>query len=195
VPPKSSPRRSPKNVPEPRELDSQPIDSLMAVGAWFDARMPSWFVNPVVVAADRDEVVITGTLAEPVALRDVDGENRLPIVLAHIAAFRDATRAERMELASVAQAHLQRHVSWAVRCAEVEQTFTNISTPIMTRLRFDERQVLDTLVDASIARSRSEALAWCVRLVAQHENDWIVELRDALHRVEHIRSKGPQPRG
>ena len=53
------------------------------------------------------------------------------------------------------------------------------------------RRVLDTLIDAGVARSRSEALAWCVRLVAQHEADWIAELRDAMSKVEEVRRRGP----
>jgi len=51
--------------------------------------------------------------------------------------------------------------------------------------------VLDTLIDAGVARSRSEALAWCVRLVGQHQADWIAELRDALTTVERVRAGGP----
>jgi hypothetical protein len=61
----------------------------------------------------------------------------------------------------------------------------------MTRLRLPERQVLDTLVQAGVARSRSEALAWCVRLVGRHEAEWISELRDALVRVNELRRRGP----
>jgi hypothetical protein len=61
----------------------------------------------------------------------------------------------------------------------------------MTRLRQPQRQVLDTLVEAGVARSRSEALAWCVRLVGQHENDWLTDLRDAMTSVSDVRAKGP----
>ena len=53
--------------------------------------------------------------------------------------------------------------------------------------------MLDTLVDAGVARSRSDALAWCVRLVGDHQGDWIAQLRDALGRVEEVRSTGPKP--
>jgi hypothetical protein len=52
--------------------------------------------------------------------------------------------------------------------------------------------VLDTLVDAGVARSRSDALAWCVRLVHQHEGEWIDQLRDALVHVEKVRAEGPK---
>jgi hypothetical protein len=65
----------------------------------------------------------------------------------------------------------------------------------MTRLRMDERAVLDTLIDAGVARSRSEALAWCVRLVGQHQSDWITDLREAIANVERVRAGGPDAAG
>ena len=55
----------------------------------------------------------------------------------------------------------------------------------------EERQVLDTLIEGGVARSRSEALAWCVRLVAQHEADWIAELREASESIREVRERGP----
>jgi hypothetical protein len=61
----------------------------------------------------------------------------------------------------------------------------------MTRLRMPERRVLDTLVDAGVARSRSHALAWCVRLVSEKQDDWLKDLRQALTEVEKVRSEGP----
>ena len=51
--------------------------------------------------------------------------------------------------------------------------------------------MLDTLIDAGVARSRSEALAWCVRLVDRHQGEWIDQLRDAMSKVEEIRADGP----
>jgi hypothetical protein len=85
----------------------------------------------------------------------------------------------------------QRKVAWGVRCGDTEDLFTHLSAPVMTRLRQPERQVLDTLVDAGVARSRSEALAWCVKLVGQHTDDWLTELRDAMTRVDELRRRGP----
>ncbi len=55
-----------------------------------------------------------------------------------------------------------------------------------------DRRVLDTLISAGVARSRSEALAWCVRLVADHEAEWIQELRDAMASVDEVRNRGPK---
>ena len=61
----------------------------------------------------------------------------------------------------------------------------------MTRLRQPQRLVLDTLVESGVARSRADALAWCVRLVGQHEEDWLAELREAMTAVDDVRGKGP----
>jgi hypothetical protein len=55
----------------------------------------------------------------------------------------------------------------------------------------DERRVLDTLVEGGVARSRSHALAWCVRLVAQRQEEWLADLREALGQVEKVRDEGP----
>jgi hypothetical protein len=84
-------------------------------------------------------------------------------------------------------------VAWGATCGEDEEVFTNLSVPVMTRLRMTERRVLDTLVDAGVARSRSDALAWCVRLVREHEEAWIQQLRDALVHVQQVRAEGPKP--
>ena len=51
--------------------------------------------------------------------------------------------------------------------------------------------MLDTLIDAGVARSRSEAMAWCVRLVGKHQGDWITQLRTAMAQVEQVRANGP----
>jgi hypothetical protein len=61
----------------------------------------------------------------------------------------------------------------------------------MTRLRQSERAVLDTLVDAGVAKSRSDALAWCVKLVGRHSDDWLTQLREAMTEVERVRAAGP----
>jgi hypothetical protein len=96
-----------------------------------------------------------------------------------------------MRIASEAEYRFGRKVSWGAACGPIRQSFTVLSVPVMTRLRLAERQVLDTLVEAGIARSRSEALAWCVRLVGRHQADWLEELRRALVRVQELRQAGP----
>ena len=42
-----------------------------------------------------------------------------------------------------------------------------------------------------MARSLSDALALCVKLVGEHEGEWIGRLRDALGAVEAARKAGP----
>jgi len=61
----------------------------------------------------------------------------------------------------------------------------------MTRLRQSERVVLDTLVESGVARSRADALAWCVRLVGANVDDWLEDLKGALSAVEDVRQAGP----
>ena len=108
--------------------------------------------------------------------------------------FREDTRARRIEIAREAERKFGRKVAWGARCGAVSEMFTTLSVPVMTRLRQSERRVLDTLVDAGVARSRSDALAWCVRLTGEHADAWLAELRDALRRVEEVRAQGPQER-
>jgi hypothetical protein len=51
--------------------------------------------------------------------------------------------------------------------------------------------VLDTLVAGGVARSRADALAWCVRLVGRNSEEWLAGLRDALAGVDRARAAGP----
>ena len=97
-----------------------------------------------------------------------------------------------MRIADEAQRRFGRKVSWGAVCGDQRQLFTTLSVPAMTRLRMPERRVLDTLVDAGVARSRSHALAWCVRLVAERQDDWLKDLREALKQVEQVRGEGPK---
>jgi hypothetical protein len=112
-------------------------------------------------------------------------------VAARVTAFREETRDHRVRIARAAEHQFGRKVSWGVRCGGQEVLFTSASVPVMTRLRMNERQVLDTLIDAGIARSRSEALAWCVRLVGKHQGEWIEQLREAMESVQKVRAQGP----
>jgi hypothetical protein len=107
--------------------------------------------------------------------------------------FREDTRETRMRIADEAQRRFRRVVSWGVKLGGETTTFTTAAVPVMTRLRMRERGVLDTLVDAGVARSRSEALAWCVKLVGDNESEWIDKLRGALGSVHEARAAGPKP--
>ena len=158
---------------------------------WFAGRLPDgWFAGPPDVSHDRDEIVVIGTLPEP-DTGGADAETVAAARRARIQGFREDTRALRMRIADEAEARFARKVAWGASCGDEEELFTTLSVPVMTRLRLPERQVLDTLVDAGVARSRSHALAWCVRLVGDHEGEWIDQLREALVHVEKVRGEGP----
>ena len=96
-----------------------------------------------------------------------------------------------MDIADEAEHRFGRKVAWGATCGERSEIFTNLSVPVMTRLRQRDRIVLDTLVDAGVARSRSDALAWSVRLVGKHAEEWLGQLRDAMRTVEDVRDAGP----
>ncbi|HVF54469.1 MAG TPA: hypothetical protein VNC78_12810 [Actinomycetota bacterium] len=162
------------------------------IQAWFTGRLPDeWFTGPVEVTGDRDEVFVIGELADVELEEDVSDEARSAARSARVDRFRGETRRARMKIAQEAQRKFGRKVSWGVTIAGEKYLFTHLAIPVMTRLRLKERQVLDTLIDAGVARSRSEALAWCVALVAKNESEWIDKLRDALVAVEEARATGP----
>jgi Arc/MetJ-type ribon-helix-helix transcriptional regulator len=136
---------------------------------------------------------VVGALGEPEYPDGADEPARAAARRARIQRFREDTREQRMKIADEAEHRTGRKVAWGARCGDEERIFTSLAVPVMTRLRMPERQVLDTLVGAGVARSRSDALAWCVRLVRDHEGEWIDQLRDALVAVEEARNSGPSP--
>jgi hypothetical protein len=151
-------------------------DQTAPIPAFFQARVPAdWFTEPCDVRADHHEVLVVGALAE-----DADPH-----------AFRERTRDQRIRIAEEAESTFRRKVSWGVRRGNDDVRFTGLGVPVMTRLRFDERAVLDTLVEAGIARSRSDALSWCVRLVGRHQSEWIAQLREAQEAVRKVADQGP----
>jgi hypothetical protein len=166
------------------------------IGAWFAGRVPGgWYEASPDIAIDDDEIQVVGTLAPP-ALPAGASEDEVRVAeQARISGFREETRAARMRIADEAQPAFRRTVSWGAVCGGSTVLFTTAGVPVMTRLRLDERRVLDTLIDAAVARSRSEALAWCVRLVGKNEEAWIDRLREALVSVEQVRAEGPASEG
>jgi hypothetical protein len=161
--------------------------------SWFAARVPKgWFTGPPEVTADGEEILVVGTLPDVELAPGTAAQGRAAARTARIERFREETREDRIRIALEAEHHFRRKVAWGARCGDVLEVFTTLSVPVMTRLRMNERSILDTLVAGGVARSRSEALAWCVRLVGMHQADWIKGLRDALVKVDEVRSKGPQ---
>lgn len=165
---------------------------------WFGGRLPdTWFAGDPEVIVDREEITVIGRLPEP---ENHDGAESEARASGRAARFREQTRGERMQIADEAEARFGRKVSWGVEIpagsagdgATERILFTHLAVPVMTRLRQPERQVLDTLVDAGVARSRSDALVWSVRLVGEHADEWLGKLRDAMREVDDLRTEGPQ---
>jgi hypothetical protein len=159
---------------------------------WFAGRLPEeWFEGAPEVLLDREEISVIGRLAEPDLGAGVSEAERSGAIAGHVQRFREETRDRRIDIAREAEHRFGRKVSWGVECGEETTMFTTLSVPVMTRLRQPERRVLDTLVEAGVARSRSDALAWCVRLVGNNADEWLGELREALQHVERARAAGP----
>lgn len=169
-----------------------PSDLEQEIGGWFGGRVPDgWFVEPPDVVADREEILVVGTIPEPDYPRGASAVAKGAARRARIQRFREESRDRRIGISLEGEHLFGRKVSWGAACGDQRELFTTLSLPVMTRLRLAERHVLDTLVDAGVARSRSDALAWCVRLVATKQEDWLAELREAFEEVERVRAAGP----
>jgi hypothetical protein len=175
-----------------RGRDRTTAEQRQQIAAWFAGRLPGdWFSSAPTVTADDDEIVVVGSLEAVTLGDDATDAERETAESARIGGFREDTRLHRIRVADEAQEAFGRTVSWGASCGGTTHLFTTASVPVMTRLALPERAVLDTLVDAGVARSRSDALAWCVRLVGRHEESWIADLRTAFEHVEQVRAQGP----
>jgi hypothetical protein len=163
---------------------------------WFTGRLPDGLFEALVeVVVDREEITVIGRVPGPRLAEDVSAAEREAAVQGRIQEFREHTREDRVEVAREAEHKFRRKVSWGVECDGERALFTHVAAPVMTRLRQPERQVLDTLIAGGVARSRSDALAWCVRLVQDHTDDWLAELRESLEHVQRVRERGPDTEG
>ena len=172
----------------------QQIERDDEVRGWFAGRIPDdWFAGPLTITGDREKILVVGELADVTLAKDASPAERAAARASRSDAFREETRTARMRIADDAEHRFGRKVAWGVTIGDVTKHFTTLSIPVMTRLRMRERAVLDTLVNAGVARSRSEALAWCVKLVGDNESAWIDRLRGAISQVESVRSEGPRP--
>lgn len=155
-------------------------DELQKLDTLLEQLLPKeWFAGSASLTVDDEELLVVGTLH--------DGS---PGGL-DASAFREATREARMRIADAVQPATGRSLAWGVRVGDTTTIFTSLAVPVMTRLRITERETLDTLVAAGVARSRSDALGWCARFVAQEQGAWLEELRTSLDTVSDVRAKGP----
>ncbi|HCT75803.1 MAG TPA: hypothetical protein DGG94_05485 [Micromonosporaceae bacterium] len=159
---------------------------------WFAGRLPEGIYTELIdVTVDREEITVIGRIAEPELGAEASKVEREAAIEGRMSEFRERTREQRIEVAREAEHKFRKKVSWGVQVGDSKAIFTNVSAPVMTRLRQQERIVLDTLVEGGVARSRSDALAWCVRLVQKNADSWLGDLRTSLENVQKVRSQGP----
>ncbi len=171
---------------------SAPDDRSGEARGWFTGRLPQdWFTGPVDVTVDREEITVVGILPAPEVAEGASDAEKAAAADGRARSFREATRDQRIAIAREAEHRFDRKVAWGVVVDGRRLLFTHLAVPVMTRLRQPERLVLDTLVAAGVARSRSEALAWSVRLVGSNADAWLGELRSAMEQVDRVREQGP----
>ena len=163
------------------------------IESWFIGRLPAEWTHTAAptFVVDREEITVTLTIDQVPLGADASDADRAEATAGRVAGFREDTREHRMAIAREAEHRFERKVAWALCIGDQTAVFSHLAAPVMTRLRQPERMVLDTLVAANIARSRADALAWCVRLVGNNVDDWLSELRDAMTAVDEVRAKGP----
>jgi hypothetical protein len=184
------PRRSHGPRPGGGSGDERP--STDGLAGWLIDRLPdAWFEEAPQVTVDRDEISVVGRIPVPDLGGDDDEATKTAAEVGRISRFREETRDERMAIDREAQHLFGRSIAWGAEAGGSTVLFTSLSVPVMTRLRQPERLVLDTLVDSGVARSRSDALAWCVKLVGANTDQWLFDLRDAMQAVETVRQQGP----
>ena len=167
-------------------------ESVNKLRGWLTGRLPDdWFVEPIDVVADREEITVVGRISAPELADDVPDDEARAARHGRARAFREDTREQRMTIADEVERRDGRKVAWGVLVDDERVLFTHLAVPVMTRLRQPERQVLDTLVASGVARSRADALAWCVRLVGEHTTEWLDQLRSAMETVDVVRARDP----
>ncbi len=168
------------------------MTSTESIRGWLAGRLPTdWFAADPTVTVDRDEILVVGRLTPPETTADASGAERTAAEHGRIKAFREDTREQRMAIARELEHRTGRKVAWGAECGDTSTVFTSLAAPVMTRLRQPERLVLDTLVESGVARSRADAVGWCVRLVQRNAEEWLGELRSAMERVQEVRAQGP----
>ncbi|MCW2544296.1 MAG: hypothetical protein JWM40_1848 [Frankiales bacterium] len=167
---------------------SQANDAKDALKGWFAGRLPDAWGTPE-LTVDRDEITVVLTLEAPSTGSPAEAAEA---EAGRIARWREETREERIGIAREIEHRYERSVAWGATAGGTRQLFTHLAVPVMTRLRQPERLVLDTLVESGVARSRADALVWCVKLVGEHADTWLAELRQAMEAVQQVRQQGPQ---
>jgi len=158
--------------------------------SWLQERAPAnLLAGPPEITIYDDEAVIVLPLVTAELNDALTDEELRAIERSLIAQRREETRPWRIKQARELQSKLGRSVAWGMRAGASETLFSTRSVPVMTRLGRTERDVLDTLVAAGVADTRSAALAYAVRAFAAEHTDWLDEVREAIAQVDQVRGR------
>jgi hypothetical protein len=104
--------------------------------------------------------------------------------------LRQESRALRIQLARAIHHDYGFVVSWGMRAGETLRMFTsNATKPVMTRLTREERKVLDSIIAANIANTRSAAISYIIRIYAREHQDWLQEVQLLSERMAQLRDQ------
>ena len=143
------------------------------------------------IEVDRGEMRVFGDDGAPEVPDGLDAEGIAAAEQARIDRFRVETRDRRIAVARQAEARYGRPISWGATSGATIRHFTTVHAFVPTRLDFEQRRVLDHLVDAGIAKNRGQGLAWCVDLVRQNEEGWLTRLQEALDTLNETADAAP----
>ena len=162
------------------------------VVAWFAGRLPDeWTAaGEPELTVDREEVTVVITIAEPELADDADGPTRAEAVAGASAGsartpratHRDRPRGRAPVRTKGCVGRAGRRPDRAVHSSR-RPGHDPVASARTTCARHPRR--------AGVARSRADALAWCVRLVGQHTDDWLAKSRAAIADVERLHAEGP----
>ncbi len=169
--------------------------STSEITGWVSGALPSGlFAAPPTIEVDPDEILVVGDVGAPEVPEGLDAEGRQAAERARIARFREETRDQRIAVARQAEARYGRPISWGARAGATTERFTTVHARTATRLDFEQRKLLDALVAAGVAKNRPHALAWCVDLVRQNEEEWLTRLQEALTTLNQTAQDAPAAR-
>lgn len=156
---------------------------------WLEARLPEELrAAPPEIRLYDDEMVVLLTSAALVSAGP-SAEERRTAEERRIDELREETRPLRIRLARDLQAAAGRPVAWGLRIGATEVLFTSRTVPVMTRLGRAERELLDTLVAAGVAETRSAALGYVVRAFAAEHSEWLADMRAAIAQMHSVRGR------
>jgi hypothetical protein len=95
------------------------------IAGWFAGRLPDgWFTGAPSVTIDDGQIVVVGTLTEPVVPDDASAKLRAGAEVGRISRFREATRPHRILIAREAEHRFEQPVTWGATSGGTTERFT-----------------------------------------------------------------------